>query len=196
MTERVIAHEQDDLWTVAQFEAWAESPEKSDRLLELINGEIVEKMPSEEHGVMQVELSWWIKNWTVANNIKGFIGVEVRHRKADDPHNSRLPDVSFRYATTPLVEQGAVLQMPDFAAEIQSPDDAPHALREKAYYYLQNGTRLVWILFTRPKVKKVEVCTLTAKGTLAIHVVDQGGTLDGGDVLPGVTIPVSKLFPK
>lgn len=58
MVERAVAHEQDDLWTVKLFEAWAESPENSERLLELINGEIVEKMSTEEHGAMQVKLSW------------------------------------------------------------------------------------------------------------------------------------------
>jgi Uma2 family endonuclease len=38
------------LYTVDEFEAIADAPENADRLLELINGEIVEKMPTELYG--------------------------------------------------------------------------------------------------------------------------------------------------
>jgi Uma2 family endonuclease len=37
--------------TVDQFEAFADTPENTDRLLELIDGEISEKTPTENHGI-------------------------------------------------------------------------------------------------------------------------------------------------
>jgi Uma2 family endonuclease len=49
-----------------------------------------------------------------------------------------MPDVSFRAGNDPVVTEGAVMQMPDLAVEIQSPTDKPRELREKAHYYLQS----------------------------------------------------------
>ena len=38
--------------SVDDFEAFIALPENSDRLLELIDGEIVEKVPTQEHGYL------------------------------------------------------------------------------------------------------------------------------------------------
>ena len=42
---------QEKLYTVDEFEQIIAQPENSERLLELVNGEIVEKMPTEEHEI-------------------------------------------------------------------------------------------------------------------------------------------------
>jgi Uma2 family endonuclease len=160
--------------------------------LELIYGEIVEKMPTELHGFAAGKAVTYLNNFVEENDIEGFVGVEVRHRMPGDAYNSRLPDVSFRYATT-IVTKGAVSQMPDFAVEIQSSDDTLESLRERIEYYLRNGTRLGWIILTLNP--SVEVCTLE-NDALKIVVYGLEETLDGGDVLPGFTLPVKKLFPK
>jgi Uma2 family endonuclease len=180
------------LMTVAEFEAFEALPENRDRLLELIHGEIVEKMPTELHGFAAAKISRFTDEWVENNDIEGFVGVEVRHRMPSDDYNSRLPDVSFRYATT-IVAKGAVAQMPDFAVEIQSPDDTLEDLRDRIEYYLRNGTRLGWIILTLNP--SVEVCKLE-NDTLKIVTYGIDEMLDGGDVLPGFTLPVKKLFPK
>ncbi len=180
------------LMTVDEFEEFEARPENRDRLLELIHGEIVEKMPTELHGFAAVKMSRFLDEWTEDNDIDGFVGVEVRHRIPHDAYNSRLPDVSFRYATE-IVAKGAVAQMPDLAVKIQSPDDTLESLRERIEYYLRNGTRLGWIILTITPA--VEVCTLE-NDTLKITLYSLDETLNGGDVLPGFTLAVKKLFPK
>ena len=44
-----MALEQTKTYTIEEFERFLALPENADRLFELIDGEIVEKMPTEEH---------------------------------------------------------------------------------------------------------------------------------------------------
>lgn len=112
----------------------------------------------------------------------------------NDPHNARLPDVAYTSAERllPLTKKGSVPQMPDLCVEIQSPDDKPHEMREKAMFYLRNGARMVWLVYS--KTRTIEVCTLNAEGVLQIQVVDESGELSGGEILPGFTLPLSAIF--
>jgi Uma2 family endonuclease len=181
------------LYTVDEFEAIAALPENRGRLLELINGRIVEKVPTEMHGFVAIKLGRYLDIHLEENDIRGFVGAEVRHQLPDDEQNSRLPDVSVRLTGSKIVRQGAVKEMPDIAVEIQSPDDRPESVRERIEFYLQNGSRLGWILFAD---ETAEACTLDEKGVLRIRVLSKDEVLDGGDVLPGFAVKLSKLFPQ
>lgn len=110
-----------------------------------------------------------------------------------DKYNARQPDVSFRTdASISVVKKGSVLQMPDLAVEIRSPDQSPKDLREKASYYLRNGTRLVWLVY--PQSQTVEVCTIDEDGGLNIRLLNMDEALDGANVLPGFSLPVREVF--
>ena len=178
---------QDRLYTVAEFEEIIARPENRDRLLELINGEIIEKMPTQQHGMCSVKISSRVLTWTEQGH-PGRVAVKVRHQMPGDEHNSRLPDISF-YAdmTTPVVERGAMLRMPDLAVEIKSPDDTFKKMAEKAEYYLANGVRMVWLVY--PEKKLVEVLTPDDR-----QLLKEDDILDGGDVLPGFAMPVHDIF--
>lgn len=179
------------LHTVDEFEALVEKD--SDRLLELIHGEIVEKVPTEEHGMIALKVGSRILMFVEPRNL-GRVGVEIRHHVPGDDRNSRLPDVSFTSnLERPLVKKGSVQGMPDLAVEIKSPDDKWEDLLDKAEYYLQNGAQLVWLM--NPENKTVGVCTLDADGKFHMATVDINGTHDGGDVLPGFTLAVKDIFP-
>jgi Uma2 family endonuclease len=178
-------------YTVGEFEAFAEGD--SDRLLELIHGEIVEKVPTEQHGMIALKVGSRILVFVEARNL-GRVGVEIRHRVPGDNRNSRLPDISFTSdLKRPLVKKGSVQRMPDLAIEIKSPDDDWNDLIEKAEYYLQNGSQLVWLM--NPENETVSVCRVGEDGSLQIQVANADDTLDGGDVLPGFTLAVRDMFP-
>lgn len=179
------------LRTVEEFEQFADLPENRDRLLELIHGEIVEKVPTEEHGVIAATIARLLGNYVAPRKL-GRVGVEVRHRKPSDKYNTRMPDVSFRRTSEPVVKKGAVMQMPDLAVEIQSPDDKDRELREKAHYYLQNGSHRVWLIY--PEKQTVEVCVLDDSGEMDVTTVKKDGTLDGGTLLPEFTLAVKEIF--
>lgn len=174
--------------TAQEFEAFVTRPENSDRLFELNDGEIVEKMPTEEHGYLAAILIAKIFNYLEINPI-GRVVVEARHRIPEDDHNSYLPDVAFTHheRTGPLVTEGAVPRMPDLAIEIKSPNDVELKMRKKALYYLENGAQVVWLVFPR----KQEIEVHEAEGIRTLNIDD---TLDGGTVLPGFSLPLKSIF--
>lgn len=180
-------------YTLDEFEALVDLPENAERLLELVDGEIVEKVPSELHALSASNISGDLRNWVKPRTL-GRVTVEPRHqmpREQQDPArpHSRLPDVAFTSAerALPVVERGAVPQMPDLAVEIQSPGQSDKYMWDTAAYYLANGARMVWLIY--PTRQLVEVLTPTTRQLLTIN-----DTIDGGDVLPGFTMPVSACF--
>jgi Uma2 family endonuclease len=178
------------LYTVEEFEAFMTQPENHDRNFELIHGEIVEKsMPTELHGVITGRIFGEIYIH-LKQHPGGRLGPEIRNRMPDDNHNSRQPDISY-YAddSRPIVERGAVPQMPDLAIEVKSPDDTYKEMREKADYYLANGARMVILVLTERRTLEVH-----QPGKLEILTIDD--TLDGGDVLPGFRLAVKDIFPE
>lgn len=181
-----MAIERERLYTTAEFETFIAQPANADRLFELIDGEIVEKMPTEEHGELALIFGGKLRDFAVKHRL-GRVGVEVRHRLPDDNTNSRLPDISFIAGQRKRVTQGSVPHMPDLAVEIKSPDDTYKALRERAAYYLVNGTQMFIIL--DPPKKQLIVLTPDAEQTLG-----EGDVFDGGTVLPGFMLPVRGTF--
>lgn len=178
---------QQKLITVAEFERFLSREENSGRLFELIEGEIVEKMPTEEHGIISLRLGSKVLIFVDLHKL-GRVGVEIRHGLPDDEYNERLPDISFRAGLEhEVVKEGTVPQMPDLGVEIKSPDDSLKKMRAKARYYLENGTRLVWLVL--PKERLVEVYAPDFEDILTENQI-----LDGRDVLPGFRLPVVEIF--
>lgn len=177
-------------YTTAEFEAFISLSENKGRLFELINGEIVEKMPTREHAIIAATIATWLNNYLWQNHL-GYAAVEARYRPSpDDTKNDRLPDVSYVKDTgKPIETQGSTPYMPDFCVEIKSPDDSVRELREKAQFYLAHGTQLVWLVF--PEQRIVEWYATDDEG-----IVAEGGVLEGRDVLPDFKLPVSEIFPK
>jgi Uma2 family endonuclease len=176
------------LYTVDEFEAYIALPENRDRQLELIDGDIVEKnVPTERHGITAANFVTEVRIYLKQNPI-GRVAVEVRYRRPGDQYNARQPDVSFRAdRSQAVVEKGAVPQMPDLAIEIKSPDDSLREMRDRADYYLANGSRMVWLAY--PDKRIVEVYTLDD-----ILILTEDDILDGGDVLPGFKMSVRDVF--
>jgi len=173
--------------TADEFERIVDLSENGDRLLELINGEIVEKMPTQEHGTIASNIDFALGLYNRQHKL-GRLGVEVRQRLPNDLLNSRMPDISFSTARHPLVRKGGVPEMPDLAVEIKSPSDSVRKMREKAAYYLENGARLVWLVY--PQKRFIEVYSPDAD----VEILLEGDTLTGGDVLPGFTLLVAEVF--
>lgn len=171
---------------VTDFEAFvAKHP---NRLFELIHGEIVEKMVTQEHGVIVVNIASEIRFYLKVNPI-GFVGVEISHRNPEDDFNERLPDISFqKVAKEEIVRKGAVKKMPDLAVEVKSPNNTYKELRGKADFYLENGCQMVWLVY--PEKQIVEVYRNDAD----IDILTSDETLSGYDVLPDFELLVSEIF--
>ena len=172
---------------IEEFKQFLQHPTNKERRFELINGEIVERGElSMERGLILGNLATALHQYVQQNRL-GRAGVSIDYCVPDDPYNYRTIDVSFRSARDPIVTRGCVQGMPDFAAEIKTLDMAVAELREKARYYLANGTRMVWLVL--PEQRIIEVYTPDDE-----RILGENDTLSGGDVLPGFSLPVRDVF--
>ncbi|HEY0780790.1 MAG TPA: Uma2 family endonuclease [Gemmatirosa sp.] len=103
----------------------------------------------------------------------------------------RIPDASFvRAGRLPATfgPKGCVRLAPDLAVEVLSPSDTYGVMRLKLADYREAGVRLVWLVDVGDRTAEVH----TPDG--AMRVVADDGILDGGDVLPGFSLPLRDLF--
>jgi Uma2 family endonuclease len=173
--------------TFEEFESFLAYPENSDRLFELINGEIVEKVYTQEQGVITANIATDFRNYSRRNKF-GRVGVEVLHHKTSDMYNARQPNISFYVDTIePIVKVGPMKRMPDLAVEIESRSDNFKQLQEKIRYFLANGTQIVWLAI----LSKRQILAFTSDHTV-LHTIDD--TISGQSVLPGFTLKVRDAF--
>jgi Uma2 family endonuclease len=103
----------------------------------------------------------------------------------------RSPDAAFVGAGKLSVEgigAGWVAVAPDLVVEVLSPSETASELDEKLRDYRSAGTRLVWVIDPAKRVVSVRAADAPERW------LSEGDTLDGGEVLPGFTIAVSRLF--
>lgn len=177
------------LMTVRELEDYVESPAAGDRWFELIAGQMVQKMPNEEHGDCVVNLLMALGSFVKPQRL-GRLVVEALYRSPDDELNAFQPDIAFtsKARQLPLTTRGAAPLIPDLCVEIKSPGNKVADLRSKAAYYLAHGGRLVWLVY--PKQKIVEVYTQDAD----VSILTETDVLTGGEILPGFELPVRDIF--
>lgn len=171
----------------SEFHA-AHAPEQRDIPLELIDGEVVRKMPTHEHGFIVAQLIMLFGLYFRQRGQRANLGPEIRFEMPGDDENSRLPDLAiFTDPQRPIQSQGAVEEMADIAIEVGSPDDSRNALIAKAEYYLAHGAKQAWIVY--PKLRKIEIMTPDD-----VEIYGVGDIIDGGDALPDFTLDVAEIF--
>jgi Uma2 family endonuclease len=74
--------------------------------------------------------------------------------------------------------------VPDFVAEIVSPSNRGPELEDKVRRYLEGGARLVWVINARRRQTTIH------RPGAEPETLEDPETLDGGDVLPGLTFNV------
>lgn len=175
------------LLTLRDYHAICAMPESADRILELIDGEIVEKMPGFEPSEIAITIAFYIKLFLQKFPLGYITGADGGYVMS--PRNVFIPDVGYiskeRLPERPSREAPVP---PDLAIEIKSPSDSKRKMRRKAKRYLDFGTRLVWLVF--PKEQTIEVYAINEE----MRVIGMDGMLDGGEVLPGFTLNVKDVF--
>jgi Uma2 family endonuclease len=180
----MLLHEQ--TYTIDEFEAYAN--EHPELMLELIHGRIVEKVTSEEHGKIVINIGTAIRLWQKKVAVKGHYSTEATHRLPNDKENERRPDFSFRLTEEKVSKATALYQMPDFAVEAKPLKNSYDELREKARFYLANGSKLVWLIYPTRRIVEVYF----ADGTSELY--KDGDKLSGGDILVDFEMEVSEIF--
>ncbi|MCY3917846.1 MAG: Uma2 family endonuclease [Chloroflexi bacterium] len=170
-------------------------PEFADKRFYLIDGEIIEMSPVQRvHSRLASMIDFFLRGYVMSKDL-GEVHVEHGFRPPGDRNTMLAPDVAFishaRLSGQPA--DGFITVMPDLAVEIASPNDSLAQLRRKARIYLDNGSRLVWIVL--PSQRGVDVCRSASGARLDIEFVGADGALSGEEALPGFELELSRLFP-
>jgi Uma2 family endonuclease len=117
-------------------------------------------------------------------------GADGAYVLRENPDTVLIPDLSFVRAERmpPRNEQIKYFRFPpDLAVEVLSPSNRRVEIDRKIAIYREAGVPLVWLV--DPFKQTVEV--FTATGVRSLTAAD---TLDGGEVLPGFSLPLAELF--
>jgi Uma2 family endonuclease len=174
-------------YTLDQYHAILDLPENQERILELIDGEIVEKMPSFTPSRIALRIGSRLTIYLDNHDIGYVTGADGGYIMSDE--NVLIPDIGFISKTRlPEFPDREAPVPPDLAVEVMSPTDRKRALRRKAERYLELGTKIVWLVF--PEERLVEVYTVDDD----VQTVGIDGMLDGGEVLPEFSLAVREIF--
>jgi Uma2 family endonuclease len=160
------------------------------RLYELIDGVLVEKAMGFRESYIATLISHHLCNYVAGRNLGIVVGADAMVRLA--PGLVRIPDVSFvSWARLPgrrIPEDPIAGLAPDLAVEVLSRGNTKKEMEGKLLEYFGAGVRLVW--YVDPAKRTVR--TYIAPDQPILLREDQ--TLDGGAVLPGISVPVRTLF--
>jgi len=178
----------DPILTLEEFQRM---PEEDGFRVELVRGRVVrEQLPQTRHGQLIVRLGGWIDAHAGERGL-GIVTADTGFVTSVDPPTVRGPDIAFfavEGAPTEEMLKGFRTGGPDLAVEVLSPSNTASEIREKVLEYLAAGTQLVWVVDPRTR-------TVTAyRSRDDIRLLTESDTLEGGDVLPGFTVPVARIF--
>ncbi len=163
---------------------------KTDRLFELVDGTLVEKVMGYGEGLLAVDIIRLLGKFLDEHDLGELGGADATMRLM--PKLVRIPDVSFvgwdKFPGRQRPRQAIPDLVPDLAVEVLSEGNTPAEMRRKLKEYFLAGVHLVW--FVDPNRRTVEVYTAPDAGT----TFTEEQTLDGGDVLPGLHLPVRDVF--
>jgi len=175
-----------ELMTADEFEALY-----SGRPYELVDGVIEKVMPTTiPHGQVTRRAGTLLGNFVDVRQLGDVVGAETGFRLGSNI--VRTPDVAFistaKLATLANPDQFPLFA-PDLAVEVVSSNDRANQLLRKVLMFLRAGTAMMWAI--DPDLRCVYAYRADGTG----QIFADGDMLDGGEVLPGLQIAVTDLFP-
>ena len=162
-------------------------PRGNGKRYELIRGVLVEKMSTgDPHAIV---VKWIAFALTLYEFDTGYGEVrtgEPGYRLEISPDTVRAPDVAWiAPGRVPAGTEGFPNLAPDLVVEVLSPRQD---LSEKAAMWLSFGSREVWVANPSP------IGVTRYRPGQEPEVLGEDDVLDGGDLLPGFSVPVWRLF--
>jgi Uma2 family endonuclease len=159
---------------------------------ELVKGKLVTmSATSSRPAMVAAEIGGEIRNYVREHRLGRVGGADWGFRLQSDPDTVRAPDYAFvRAERIPPegVPPGFWPGAPDLALEVISPSDRFGAVMEKVEEYLSAGARMVIVVDPEARITRV------FRPDRPTRVLGPDGTLDGEDVLPGFTLPLSQVW--
>ena len=163
---------------------------REDRLYELIDGVLVEKVMGARESMVAMELGHRLKLFLEKEPLGVVLGeagmLQLR------PRLIRIPDVSFiswdQMPSGEFPSDPVPNLFPDLAVEVLSRSNTAAEMRLKVSEYFEAGSRLVWLI--DPETQTAQVYTASDE----CRSLKSSQALDGGEVLPGFKLPLKELF--
>jgi len=170
------------------FEQFIALPQNQDKVFESIQGAVIEVPSNPYSSQIAARIGRYVDTFADEHDLGHVTGEAGGYQVGEDRY---APDVAFiskaKQDSLPYYT-GYNPNPPDLAVEIVSPTDNQQHLRLKLSNYAAVGT-VVWVVY--PPEKQVEIY-IPGKAATVLEVDD---TLTGGEVLPGFSMPVAKIFP-
>lgn len=164
--------------------------EKEGRLVELVDGVLVEKAMGAYEGVLAGYLVHLLWDYLEEHDIGIAGGADTMLRIL--PEQVRIPDVAFicwnRLPGRKFPRKRVPNLVPNLAVEVLSEGNSPTEMEHKLNDYFASGVELVW--YIDPEKCTVEVYT----GPNLKTVLSERDKLGGGAVLPGLEIDLQSFF--
>jgi Uma2 family endonuclease len=163
----------------------------TDRLYELVDGTLVEKVMGYPESTLALHIGSLIKDFLRVHDLGLLAGADGGMRLM--PGLVRMPDLSF--VSWDRLPQRGVIPMepiaglaPDLAVEVLSKGNPRGEVKRKVREYFLSGVSLVWLVNMRKRTVTVHTAP-----DVSVTLTEEG-TLDGGAALPGLALPVREIF--
>ncbi len=164
--------------------------DRENRLFELVDGTLVEKVMGFDESIYAMLLAASLIDYLKAHDLGKPVGADAMMRLF--PGLVRIPDTAFiswgRYPKKKRRRGEIPTVVPDLVVEVLSKGNTSKEMARKLREYFKAGVRLVW--YVDPSKRTVRVYTAVDQSTL----LDESHTLDGGDVLPGFSLSIRDWF--
>lgn len=165
----------------------------ADQHCELIEGVVVFMSPTySQHGDISNEIAYLlnvaVRKGDLGKLLIGESGFVVSH----DPDTVRVADMAFiRKDRVRSIGLGKAFfpEAPDLAVEVVSPSDTAPRVHQKARMWVEAGCRAVWLVW--PDDRSVTVY----RSLDEVKILTGDAVLDGTEVVPGFSHPLSDFFP-
>jgi Uma2 family endonuclease len=159
---------------------------------ELVRGEVRTMAPGGNvHGRIAINLAWSLVGHVKSQDLGVVFAAETGFKISGDPDTVRAPDLAFvRRERVEAVgdTEGYWSGAPDLAVEVVSPNDRFSEVEEKVADWLSAGARMV--LIANPQGRTVTV----RRSKREALILSEGEVIEGGEVVPGWTLPVADVF--
>lgn len=159
-------------------------------ICELIDGVLVEKTLGAYESWLAIEIAALLREFAMAHDLGVVLGEAGTLQLL--PNQVRAPDVCFiSWAQLPgkaFPREPIPSLHPDLAVEVLSAGNTRSEMDRKLQDYFKSGTRLIW--YFDANRREVQVYTSPSE----VRTVGEDGVLRGGEVLPGLELPLAKVF--
>jgi Uma2 family endonuclease len=164
--------------------------QREGRICELVDGVLVEKAMGFTESFLALRIAFFLQGFLERRALGILAGADGTLRLW--PGLVRIPDISFiswdQLPKRKLPKKPIPDLYPDLAVEVISRKNTKAEIDRKLHEYFRSGTRLAWVV--DPRKRTVRVYTAPDRSRL----VTEDQSLDGGDVLPGLSLPLREVF--